>query len=313
MQSHLSPKDLALVIGVSESSLKRWVDEGRLVASRTVGGHRRIAIHEAIRFIRETGASIVRPDLLGVADLTAVQVSTVTNGAGEVALLEALKFGRAEQARGIIIAQCLMSRSVASVADGPITYAMHRIGELWRHNEHGITIEHRAVTICTEAIHQVRMLLAPAPEGAMVAVGGALQGDPYTLPTLIAATCFMEAGLRDVNLGADTPVESLLDAARQHKARFIWLSVSSVGEGVKLAECVDRLNAGAKEMGAILLLGGRAVYSAGLPAREGVHVVHSMAEMVSFARAVMASAGMRGGRESGPRSDDALGATAVGA
>jgi len=37
----LSPRELAEALGVSESSLKRWVDAGKIAASRTEGGHRR--------------------------------------------------------------------------------------------------------------------------------------------------------------------------------------------------------------------------------------------------------------------------------
>ena len=48
----ISPKQFGQVIGMSESSLKRWVDSGHLQVTRTVGGHRRISVKEALRFIR---------------------------------------------------------------------------------------------------------------------------------------------------------------------------------------------------------------------------------------------------------------------
>lgn len=288
MNTHLSPKDLALAIGVSESSLKRWVDEGRLTAARTVGGHRRIAMHEAIQFIRNTGATVVRPDLLGVPDLTEGSVQSVVGGTGEAQLLAALQAGKAELARGIILAQYLNSRSVAQVCDGPVTYAMHRLGELWRHSEQGIAIEHRALNICIEAMHQIRQLISPAPESAASAVGGALEQDPYMLPTLMAATCFMELGVRDVNLGPNTPVGSILDAARASKARFVWLSVSTVGDRMNLAEQVQKLGASAAEIGASVLLGGREVHGLGNPPTKNVHVIHSMSELASFVRSSLA-------------------------
>ena len=66
MKSLLSPRDLADAIGVSESSLKRWADAGKIQVSRTDGGHRRIPLAEAVRFIRATGAQVVRPDILGI-------------------------------------------------------------------------------------------------------------------------------------------------------------------------------------------------------------------------------------------------------
>ena len=40
----LSPRELAEAVGVSESSLKRWADRGRVHVHRTEGGHRRIPV-----------------------------------------------------------------------------------------------------------------------------------------------------------------------------------------------------------------------------------------------------------------------------
>ena len=39
----MSPVRAAALIGVSESTLKRWVDAGHIRAEKTAGGHRRIA------------------------------------------------------------------------------------------------------------------------------------------------------------------------------------------------------------------------------------------------------------------------------
>ena len=50
MESLLSPREVAVALGVSESSVKRWVDLGELAALRTAGGHRRITRAEAVRF-----------------------------------------------------------------------------------------------------------------------------------------------------------------------------------------------------------------------------------------------------------------------
>ena len=63
-QRTISPRHLAEAIGMSESSLKRWADRGFLSVTRTAGGHRRIAVQEAIRFIRSRELTILDPVLL---------------------------------------------------------------------------------------------------------------------------------------------------------------------------------------------------------------------------------------------------------
>ncbi|MGB5390214.1 MAG: helix-turn-helix domain-containing protein, partial [Thermoanaerobaculia bacterium] len=72
MKDVLSPKEFAQAIGVSESSIKRWVDSGTIPASKTAGGHRRIAMSEAVRFLRETKTPLLHPDILGLPDVSAL-------------------------------------------------------------------------------------------------------------------------------------------------------------------------------------------------------------------------------------------------
>ncbi len=54
MQRMLSTSDFAAAIGISESSVRRLADSGDLEIHRTRGGHRRIPVSEAIRYVRET-------------------------------------------------------------------------------------------------------------------------------------------------------------------------------------------------------------------------------------------------------------------
>lgn len=286
MQSDLSPKDLADVIGVSESSLKRWVDEGRLAASRTAGGHRRIPMHEAVRFIRQTNADVVKPELLGLPDLDDGPVKGVLSGKADAALYDALASANADLSRGLIFAFLVKTRSLAEVCDGPVSHAMHRIGELWLHSDRGILVEHRASEICTQTLHQVRQVLRPVGSDAPLAIGGSPSGETHALPSLMASLVLQEVGYRDQNLGANTPIESLVLAAREQRASLIWLSVSTAESRSVVFDQFAPLVACARDLGAAIVLGGRGVLGHPLPAQtENVHVVNSMSELAALARA----------------------------
>ncbi len=286
MQSDLSPKDLADVIGVSESSLKRWVDEGRLTASRTAGGHRRIPMHEAVRFIRQTNADVVKPEMLGLPDLADSQVAGVLTGKADTALYDALTSANTDLARGLIFAFLIKTRSLGEVFDGPIAHAMHRIGELWLHSDRGILVEHRASEICTQTLHQMRQVLGPVPSDAPLAVGCSPGGETHALPSLMAALVLQEVGYRDQNLGASTPIESIVIAAREQRASLIWLSVSTAEARSVVFDQFTSLVGCAREIGASIVLGGRGVMGHPLPTQtENVHVINSMSELAALARA----------------------------
>ena len=166
MEKTLSPKQVAAALGASESSLKRWTDTGQLEAVRTPGGHRRIAVREAVRFARESEFQIVRPEVLGLPELTRSPQHTrqrsLDDQLGQT-LYDCLQRGDGPGARALIIQSYLDGHSVAAICDGPLRYALDRLGELWHHNQTGVFIEHRATDLVIQALNQLRPLLGPAP------------------------------------------------------------------------------------------------------------------------------------------------------
>jgi excisionase family DNA binding protein len=292
----LTPKELAEVIGASESSLRRWVDSGSIRMSRTAGGHRRIPIAEAVRFIRESGATVVRPDLLGLEDVARA------GGAGgivaavpdEQRLFEALAGGERKVAGGLIVSWYLAGRSLAEVFDGPVRGAMHRVGELWRHEARGILVEHRATEICAAAVERLRELMPAVDERAPLAVGGAPPGDPYVLPSRMAGLVLAEAGWRDVNFGANTPVELLAEEAVARAARVVWLSVSAKPAGKDARLGIERLAAGLAKRRIELVVGGSRAGDYDLASVANVKVIDSMAGLAAFARGLTRGGGKRG-------------------
>lgn len=279
MKSLLSPRDLADAIGVSESSLKRWADAGKIQVSRTDGGHRRIPLAEAVRFIRATGAQVVRPDILGIGEVPGNEGASADD-----ALFHHLRDGNGRDARGLLIGRYLAGESVAALADGPIAGAMRRIGELWQHDPRAVFIEHRATDVCLQAVTHLRALFEPPADGP-VAVGGAPGGDPYLMPSMLVAMVLAAEGLRPINLGPDTPVASLRHAIAHHRPRLVWLSVSSaVGTGID-----DEAAVMARELATAqraLVIGGRHRHELIATARHGC-MVSSMTELAAFARGLV--------------------------
>jgi excisionase family DNA binding protein len=280
----LSPRELADAIGVSQSSLKRWVDDGLVKAARTAGNHRRIALAEAIRFIRHQRTPLLRPHLLGLEDLRSVAGMSPAGARGEQ-LFELLARGRQEQARGLILSWFVEGDTIAEIADGPLQAAMERIGELWQHDPQGIFVEHRATDICLQAVNQLRILL-PVAEHAPSAVGGALSGDPYLLPSLIAACVLAENGFNAVNLGPHMPPRSLVQAAMHYSARACWLSMSSQVDARVAVQWVHELKEQLHRVGAVLIVGGRESGCVAHMLDGNLLIADSMAALVAAVRPI---------------------------
>ncbi len=269
----LSTRELSEALGVRESSLNRWVDAGKLVASRTEGGHRRIELSEALRFIRESRSPVARPDLLGLPPVATAHER----------LVDYLLEGDSAGARGWLAARYLEGTTVAALADGPIRDAMQALGELWRHDESGVFLEHRATDACLQAIAQLRGMLPAVPARAPLAVGGTPAGDPYLVASQLSAMVATEGGMRAVNLGPDVPAPAIERAVAELRPKLVWVSVSVPIAPARVSALARVFEAMPRSIA--ILVGGRE--AAGLKLPDRVVRGSAMADLAAVVRSIV--------------------------
>jgi excisionase family DNA binding protein len=259
----LSPRDAARALGASESSLKRWVDAGELVAQRTGGGHRRIPVSEVLRFAGAQGIALRHPELVG-GSRPAVPRDLASR------LVEGLLAGNAAGVQGLLLDAYLGGLDVPTLGDGPLLQALAVIGGRWQNDPAGIAEEHRATLIIVSGLAALRSTLPKPAKDAPVAVGGAPERDPYLLGSALVAMAMQEAGWLAIDLGPDTPDEALNAAARRHHASLVWRACT----GEPVAGAVSSLKSLCRRLAPLpVAIGGRcaAAYAAAGCANLSVH------------------------------------------
>jgi excisionase family DNA binding protein len=249
----LSTSEFAKALGVSDSSVRRLADAGELEIHRTRGGHRRIPVSEAVRYIRDTRSPVLKPELLGLE----VAPKEIDADSAAARMLQVLEEGHASAVIGLMQWLYASGMRIAELCDGPIAWAMHQIGDRWPHDKRAIFIEHRATILCCRALNQLRLSIPEPDEDAPKAIGAAMSGDMYLMPTLIASLVLYEAGFNEINLGPNTPLDILADSVIDESPRLVWLSIaeslrskSQLAEVIKLAEV-------AKNHHTTFIIGGR--------------------------------------------------------
>jgi len=277
----VSPKELALAIGVSESSMKRWADSGKITVSRTAGGHRRIPIHEAIRFIRDTRSPLLRPDILGLESApTSTDDISPTDAAARFSRI--LIDGDTAAARSMMMALYLDGVSVADIIDDVVQPSMQDIGTRWEHDSTGVYEEHRATDICIQAMTELRLALPQVPN-APIALGGAPSGDPYILPSMAAAMVLAAEGFSAVNLGPNSPLDSFSDAVNANQPKLVWLTVSHITNPAAINRSVKEFLDWASQKSLQIIVGGFQIQGLDPTVLQGVRVGRSMRELAAFA------------------------------
>ncbi|NNE35927.1 MAG: excisionase family DNA-binding protein [Rhodothermales bacterium] len=282
----LSPKELAAVVGVSQSSIKRWVDVGHIAVTRTAGGHRRISRNAALRFIRSKRMRVVRPDLLGIPDLANVDRPLESGTVSGEFLHSLLAAGDVAQVRRVVTAAFLSGTQAAVLFDGPIADAMVKIGEIWTTDQRGIYIEHGATAAFIEVISQLVALIGAPDDDAPLAIGAAPLKDPHIIPSQMASAVFQEAGWRTINMGPATPPHAILDACEAHEADAVWLAVKS-RLGSRDLESLSEMCSTLNEKGVKIIAGGREVERTGSLWPDNVQQIFTMTDLAVEARRML--------------------------
>jgi methanogenic corrinoid protein MtbC1 len=252
----VSPKQVARAIGVSESSLKRWCDQGLIKTVRTAGGHRKMDIAEVVRYVREQNHELVSPEILGLPPASEHASAGLTHGGAR--LVNALLAGDELIARQIVFDLYLAKHSRSVIFDEVIAAAFREIGDRWECHDADVYQERRACEIALRVLFDLRRV-QEVPERKWLATGGTIEGDLYSLPSAMADLVLRDCGFYATSLGTSIPFASLVKAVHETKPKLFWLSVSHIREGLDFVTEFATLSQACVTTGTALTVGGRAL------------------------------------------------------
>ena len=255
--TYVNTTQVAKALGLSVSTVKRWVDDGVLPAHKTAGGHRKLLLADVLELARR--GDLPHGDLSHLADKSA-RGNSVDSSELSAAIYRALLDGDGSQARTIVFGAFRRGISIEDLADQTIRPAMARIGQDWEMGRIDVMEEHRASQLCVAALYELKAVLEErAGKNRPRAVGGSPENDHSVLPTLLAQMVLLDAGWDAVNLGPNTPFHSLWKAIKDLQPRLLWLSVSHLDAEEEFVSGYRALYQKAEKAGVAVAIGGRAL------------------------------------------------------
>jgi diguanylate cyclase (GGDEF)-like protein len=139
-----------------------------------------------------------------------------------------------------------------------IAPAMRRIGQLWQQGDVSVACEHLATAVSQGVMARLfpRLLQGEQRSRELVMLA-ATQGEHHVLGLRMIADCLEGAGYDVRYLGADVPLEALLEACRDHPPAVLGLTASM---GLNVPTMIWEIREIAKlEQAPAVMVGGRAV------------------------------------------------------
>jgi len=319
----MTTSQVAELLDVHPSTVKRWCNDGELAVDKTDGGHRRIHLADVLSLTRARGIHT----MLEPFEPYEAHVWNAMNEAVEENSFErvhALALGWLDQ--GKIQRMAWLFREVGrhpripfeEFADNCIRGFMARIGEMWRAGQLRSGEEHMATEMLVETLLRLRDEGAPPAastngngaspaleqptadhlhdrDAGLVAVVGAMEGDRHHLASLCLRIMLERRGWHVYYMGADVPVEDFAAIQKQHGASLVCVSFAPPNTGADMQRCVRILSEfyNARDPWSLVLGGG--VHPLPSPDEmdtpfEELRILSSMAE---FAEALDSGLGQR--------------------
>jgi excisionase family DNA binding protein len=284
----ISTKEVAGLFSITETTVKRWSDEGLIPCVKSPGGHRKFRLSDVVEFAEKQGYPVtgtLEPPLTK-EQMETVQFAIHTQNYHKIA--EVL-YDEALQADPEGVFQLLNYLSkhnikLSTLADEVLRPPMVRIGELWKDGKLQIDQEHRTSHAMTEAMVRLVPQLHKKDRNGLKAVCACLEGEQHEIGLRSLAFALETEGFRVDFLGSNTPIDSLISSVKQHKPNLVCVSFTSSAPHPHLLDAFSRLAKAVRSVGGRLVAGG---YFAGNFTAEKLHcdyLASSVTDGISFVR-----------------------------
>jgi len=249
----LTTSQVAELLRLHPSTVKRWSDQGILSSEKTQGGHRRYHLKDVLHCSQQKGIiTFLDPFHPWEANVwLAVQAGARDGDFGRLTHL-ALTWLREGQTD-------LLGRLFFEIGSRPeipfteyldraVSGFMVQVGEEWLQGRLQVGEEHMASEVILESLIRLRLAREPrgrpplvAAEPAPVAVVGSLEGEFHAIGAQAVRSILERRGWRVYYLGSNVPAKEFSSIQQAQVADLVCISLSSRVTAPEVREAVETL------------------------------------------------------------------------
>lgn len=259
----LSTVDVARLFNVTETTVKRWADEGTLKCQKTPGGHRKFPVRNVIEFAEsnkfEPTGALTMPDHDGLG--SAIQVAILRRDFPELVRAFIQKALSPDRSDLHTFLSFLYEHRIQlwEIYDLVLRPGMAEIGELWVKGEIGISQEHRASYETLDALARLQAEILIKPQTRESVLLACLGDEVHEIGLRCASYLFEAEGWSTHYIGARTPSPAIVHAIGELKPSVVALSITHTSDPGQLRQDITDIAHAARSRNIQLILGGSGI------------------------------------------------------
>ncbi len=264
MKNSYSTRELAEMLSVNESTVKRWADSGYIECAKTRGGHRKFPVRSVLKFIHENQMSVPS---LSLAEFDKKDEQAHLSAGFVDILVPRLKEAALQGDSHEVLR--LMRTGLVSQPDMILLYtqllfpALVEIGAGWENGELGVDSEHLATQAIKSALFRFQSEIHVKEANGLTAIVTCYEGEIHDIAITCIACYLTSEGWKVYHLGQDIPTEDLATFIQMKKPDLVAVSADIIENERSFVLAVNnKIVAAAKKAGALTIVGG-----SGLPSR----------------------------------------------
>lgn len=282
MNVTLSSKQVAEILGVNESSVKRWADSGMLTCHKTPGGHRKF-MKKDILFFGTKYSYDVNTALLKISDETKSRnnedIESIIN-----IFYKKLFVSSEDELLDYLHSLILSGLIITDIYDSVISKTMRKIGEQWINNELSIEQEHIATNKIMKVLIRLHAKITPKSNNGLTALCCSLENEYHELPVLSVSNVLSYYGWKVIYAGSNMPVKSIQSSINEFKPDVVCISVTIIKDKNKFFNDIKKINSTSQQNKSRLILGGSAIISISDTILKTDAIVSNTSELVKYVK-----------------------------
>jgi len=260
-ETYISTREVAELLSVTETTVKRWTDSQRLKCVKTLGGHRKYLLKDIEDFAKENNIPISGVSApLSKAQLDKVGYALFSKNIDqiiEVVLEEALQ-GDRDGLFDLFIYLTKNRIRFNNLVDEIIQPSMEKVGYLWEKNQLRVEDEHLASDTIKTALSRLFVHLPRQKKKDIKVVCTCSEGEYHDIGIQSLAYELELSGYTLHYFGANTPFQSIDMTIKKEKPSYIFISATSPAiSEEEFIKSIKRTGKICKDNNSKLMLGGK--------------------------------------------------------